>query len=108
MEKLQLNNFTLVGHSTGGAISIRYMSRYKGFGVSKLVLVDAAVPVGFTQETAHQLLDQALNDRPKMIRDVSDTFFFQYVTKPFSDWFFHFRITSSRVVYSSHHYDIKR
>lgn len=89
VKKLQLNHFTLVGHSTGGAIAIRYMSRYKGFGVSKLVLVDAAAPVGFTPETAHQLLEEALNDRPKMIRDVSETFFFQYITKPFSDWFFH-------------------
>ena len=41
---LQLDNFTLVGHSTGGAIAIRYMSRYNGYGVSKLVLIDAAAP----------------------------------------------------------------
>lgn len=87
VEKLQLDNFTLVGHSTGGAIATRYMSRYKGHGVSKLVLVDAAVPVGFTEETADRLLTQVLNDRPKMMQEVTDTFFFQYITKPFSDWF---------------------
>ncbi|MCY8271822.1 alpha/beta fold hydrolase [Bacillus sonorensis] len=85
---LQLNNVTLVGHSTGGAIAIRYMSRYNGYGVSKLVLVDAAAPVGFTKETADQLLQQALRDRPKMMRDVTDTFFFRYITESFSDWFF--------------------
>jgi non-heme chloroperoxidase len=84
---LQLNNFTLVGHSTGAAIAIRYMSRHNGFGISKLVLIDAAAPTGFTVETAKELLTETLNDRPKMMQDVTDTFFFQYITKPFSDWF---------------------
>ncbi|MDQ1909678.1 alpha/beta hydrolase [Paenibacillus sp. GD4] len=84
---LQLNDFTLAGHSTGGGIAIRYMSRYGGYGVSKLVLIDAAAPTGFTPETARQLLTEALNDRPKMMRTVTETFFFQYITAPFSDWF---------------------
>ncbi|AAU41117.1 alpha/beta hydrolase [Bacillus licheniformis] len=88
VEALQLNNFTLAGHSTGGAIALRYMSRYRGAGVSKLVLIDAAAPVGFTEETAAKLLQQASNDRPKMMREVTDTFFFQYITQPFSDCFF--------------------
>jgi len=85
---LQLENFTIVGHSMGGAISIRYMSRYNGYGVSKLVLVSAAAPTGFTAETANNFLKENLNDRPKMMQDVTDDFFFQYVTRPFSDWFF--------------------
>ncbi|MDE1367850.1 alpha/beta hydrolase [Bacillus licheniformis] len=88
VEALQLNNFTLAGHSTGGAIALRYMSRYRGAGVSKLVLIDAAAPVGFTEETAAKLLQQASNDRPKMMREVTDKFFFQYITQPFSDCFF--------------------
>jgi non-heme chloroperoxidase len=49
---LQLKNFTLVGHSTGGAIAIHYMARYNGYGVSKLVLIDAAAPIGFTEKAA--------------------------------------------------------
>ena len=85
---LQLDNFTLVGHSTGGAIAIRYMSRYNGYGVSKLVLIDAAAPTGFSTETANKLLKETLNDRPKMMQGVTDGFFFQYITSPFSDWFF--------------------
>lgn len=85
---LQLDNFTLLGHSTGGAIAIRYMARHQGYGVSKLVLIAAAAPTGFTKETAQKLLTEALNDRPKMIRGIIDTFFFQYITGPFSDWFF--------------------
>lgn len=87
VDTLQLNNFTLLGHSTGGSIAIRYMSRHNNLGVSKLVLVDAAAPIGFTTETANNFLKEALNDRPKMMQDVTDGFFFQYITKPFSDWF---------------------
>ncbi|MFE6170217.1 alpha/beta fold hydrolase [Viridibacillus arvi] len=88
VDVLELNDFTLVGHSTGGAIAIRYMSRFNGYGVSKLVLIDAAAPIGFTTETANKFLNETLNDRPKMIKEVTDTFFFQYITGPFSDWFF--------------------
>ena len=88
IDALQLENITLVGHSTGGAIAIRYMSRYHGHGVGKLVLVDAAAPTGFTAETASQFLVETANDRPKMLQNVTDTFFFQYITEPFSQWFF--------------------
>ncbi|MCD9025537.1 alpha/beta fold hydrolase [Cohnella silvisoli] len=85
---LRLDNFTLAGHSTGGAIAIRYMARYNGWGVSKLVLIDAAAPTGFTTETANKLIAETLNDRPKMLQGVTDMFFFQYITERFSDWFF--------------------
>ncbi|HWO96461.1 MAG TPA: alpha/beta hydrolase [Bacillus sp. (in: firmicutes)] len=85
---LQLDNFALAGHSTGGAIAIRYMSRYNGDGVSKLVLINAAAPTGFSTENANKLLKETLNDRPKMMQGVTDSFFFQYITRPFSDWFF--------------------
>ena len=44
VEKLCLKDICLVGHSTGGAIAIRYMARHKGFSVSKLVLCAAAAP----------------------------------------------------------------
>ncbi|WP_018923990.1 alpha/beta fold hydrolase [Salsuginibacillus kocurii] len=87
VETLRLDHFTLVGHSTGGAIAIRYMSRYNGFGVANLVLVDAAAPIGFSKSTAAQLLNETLNDRPKMMRGVTETFFFQYISEPFSNWF---------------------
>ena len=84
---LQLDDFALAGHSTGGAIAIRYISRHNGYGVSKLVLIDAAAPRGFSEDTANRLLTETLNDRPQMMQGVTDTFFFQYISKPFSDWF---------------------
>ena len=84
---LQLSGFTLAGHSAGGAIAIRYMTRHRGYGVSKLVLIDAAAPTGFTPETANRLLFETYNDRPKMMRGVAESFFFQDISQPFADWF---------------------
>lgn len=85
---LRLQRFALAGHSTGGAIAIRYAVRHNGYGLSQIILIDAAAPRGFTQETARQLLGETLNDRPNMLRGVIDQFFFQYISKPFADWFF--------------------
>lgn len=87
IQELQLDEFTLLGHSTGGAIAIRYISRYNDHGVSSLVLLDAAAPTGFTAETANNLLKETLNDRPKMMQGITDTFFFQYISPQFSEWF---------------------
>ncbi|MBB4826987.1 non-heme chloroperoxidase [Sporosarcina luteola] len=88
VEALQLESFVLVGHSTGGAIAVRYMSRHKGDRVSRLVLVDAAAPTGFTKPTAERYRALSLHDRPKLMQEVIDGFFFRYITAPFSDWFF--------------------
>lgn len=88
IQALQLNHITLVGHSTGGGIATHYVARYHGHRVSKLVLVDAAVPRGLAKEVADRLLTETLNDRPKMIHGVLDDFFFQYITRPFADFFF--------------------
>jgi non-heme chloroperoxidase len=88
IEALQLDNITLAGHSTGGAIAVHYVARYHGHRVSKLVLINAAVPKGLSKEMANRLLTETLNDRPQMIRGVIDSFFFQYITKPFADQFF--------------------
>lgn len=97
VESLKLQNFTLAGHSVGGAISIRYMARHNGYGVSKLVLMGAAAPsftkrpnfpYGLEKEDVSKLIQETYNDRPKMLQGFGDMFFFQYVTGPFSDWFF--------------------
>ena len=93
---LKLNDFILAGHSTGGAISIRYMYRHKGYGVSKLALFAAAAPslikrpnfpYGLDEEDVIKIIEGTYTDRPKMLRDFGDTFFFQKITEPFSDWF---------------------
>jgi non-heme chloroperoxidase len=97
VDALRLRNFTLAGHSVGGAISIRYMSRHNGYGVSKLALIAAAAPsftsspdfpYGLTKEEVSKIIQDTYNDRPKMLQGFGDMFFFQYVTGPFSQWFF--------------------
>ncbi|MET0787471.1 MAG: alpha/beta hydrolase, partial [Paenisporosarcina sp.] len=88
IEALQLKDITLAGHSTGGAISIRYMARYQGYGVAKLILIDAASPSSLQEEVANMFITQTLNDRPKMLQGLTDQFFFQYISGPFADWFF--------------------
>lgn len=97
VDALKLSDFTLAGHSTGGAIAIRYMARHKGEGVSKLALFAAAAPslikrpnfpYGLEKQDVLKIIQGTYTDRPKMLRDFGDIFFFQHITKPFSDWFF--------------------
>lgn len=97
VEALDLHDFTLGGHSTGGAIAIRYMARHNEYRVAKLALFAAAAPsliqrpyfpYGLAKEDVNKLIEGTYNDRPKMLQGFGDMFFFQHVTEPFSDWFF--------------------
>ncbi len=73
------------------------MARHKGYGVSKLVLISAAAPslikrknfpYGLDREEVVKIIEGTYNDRPKMLRDFGDIFFFKYISEPFSQWFF--------------------
>lgn len=97
VDALGLRHFTLVGHSTGGAIAIRYMARHRGYGVAKLVLVAAAAPslikrphfpYGLDEKTVREIIANTYHDRPQMLRQFGDMFFFQHTSQAFSDWFF--------------------
>lgn len=97
VEALKLQNFTLAGHSTGGAVAIRYMARHNEYGVSKLALFASAAPslirrpyfpYGIKEEDVNNIIRGTYNDRPNMLRDFGKKFFYQKVTEPFSDWFF--------------------
>lgn len=94
---LGLQNITLGGHSTGGAVAIRYMARHQGYGVSRLALFAAAAPsliqrpgfpYGTTREVIEQIIQATRQDRPQMLRDFGEMFFYHKVSQPFSDWFF--------------------
>jgi len=95
--ELNLQNFVLAGHSVGGAIAIRYMTRHNGYGVFKLALFAAAAPsftkrpnfpYGLTKEDVNKIIEDTYNDRTKMLKEFANKFFFQNVTEAFSDWFF--------------------
>lgn len=98
IKALGLNNITLIGHSTGGAIAIRYMARHFGYKISNLILAASAAPslvqrfdfpYGQKAEDIEQnFIQLTLRDRPKMLRDFGNIFFHNPVSNPFSDWFF--------------------
>lgn len=96
VKALGLKNFTLSGHSTGGAIAVKYMGRHKGEGVSKLALFAAAAPslikrpnfpYGIDESVVTNIIQETYADRPKMLSDFGDIFFFQHITEPFAQWF---------------------
>lgn len=98
IEALNLQNITLAGHSTGGAIAVRYMARHKENGVSKLALLAAAAPsvikrsyfpYGLQSEDVNKIIQGTFKDRPGMLREFGEMFFFQNITEPFSSWFLH-------------------
>jgi non-heme chloroperoxidase len=104
VEALGLQNFTLAGHSVGGAIVTRYMGRHNGYGVSKLALFGAAAPsltmrpgfpFGLAIKDVDALIQQIYVDRPKMLAEFTNMFFYQTLTKPFSDWFFQLGLEAS-------------
>lgn len=97
VDTLNLKNFTLAGHSMGGATAIRYMARYNGYGVEKLALFGAAAPsltirpdfpYGLPKEDVTKIIQATYINRPQMLRDVAPMFFYKPITQPLSDWFF--------------------
>ncbi len=97
VDALKLQNFILGGHSTGGAICIRYMSRHKGYGVSKLALFAAAAPslvqrpyfpYGLQKQAVINIIQGTYNDRPNMLRGFGNMIFYNPVSVPLSDWIF--------------------
>lgn len=97
VEALGLKSFTLAGHSVGGAIVTRYMSRHNGYGVSKLALFATAAPsfvekpnfpYGLKIDAVNAIIRDVYYDRPKMLSEFTEIFFHQKLSQPFSDWFF--------------------
>ena len=94
---LNLHNFTLLGHSTGGAICVRYMARHRAYGVSKLVLCAAAAPsliertyfpFGLKREAVVDIINGIHTDRPNTIKDFGKKVFFNPVSQAISEWIF--------------------
>lgn len=97
IDTMRLDNITLGGHSTGGAIAVRYMARHKGYGVGKLALFAAAAPsliqrpyfpYGLPAQTVIDIINNTYADRPGMLRDFGGMIFYHKVSQPLSDWIF--------------------
>ncbi|MFX3618858.1 MAG: alpha/beta fold hydrolase [Sporolactobacillus sp.] len=104
VEALQLQNIILAGHSTGGAIVIRYMARHNGYGVSKLALFAAAAPSliqrpyfqqGLPRQTVLDIIQGTYTDRPSMLKGFGNIIFHNYVTPALSDWIFQLGLQAS-------------
>ncbi len=92
---LNLTNFDLLGFSMGGAIVTRYMQLYRGYGVRKLCLCDAAVPsycksinnpYGQSIESTNKLINLGYNDRPALNEYFGSIFFYKQHSNPFKNW----------------------
>lgn len=97
IKTLKLRNFILGGFSMGGAIALRYMRMFNGFGVKKLMLFAAAAPIwtkrddfpyGIEIRTANDLIKQACANRPELAYFFSHEMLFASPhPQPVLDWF---------------------
>ena len=97
IQAMKLHDVLLLGHSTGGAICVRYMARHKGYRVSKLALCAAAAPsliqrpyfpYGLKKEDVLNIIQGVYKDRPSMLREFGGMIFYNPVTAALSDWIF--------------------
>ncbi|MDP4099300.1 alpha/beta hydrolase [Paenibacillus sp. P96] len=92
---LGLQRVRLVGFSIGGAIAIRYMNHHQGYGISQLILLDAAAPsltrrpdfpYGLLPSDVTKLIEQTYQDRPQMLYDFGQRFFASQISPSFREW----------------------
>jgi len=104
IEAMDLKNITLAGHSTGGAIAVRYMARHQAFGVSKLALFAAAAPSliqrpyfphGLPKQAVLDIIQGTYTNRPEMLRDFGNMIFHNFITPGISDWIFDLGLQAS-------------
>lgn len=84
LDKLDLKNAILGGHSMGGAISLHYTAKYNAAHLSKLVLFSAAAPVHtkrpdfpyplFTKENITRWVELNNNNRPALYDELAAKF----------------------------------
>ena len=84
INKLQLEDITLIGFSMGGGEVVRYFSRHAGKGVSKVVLIASVTPFrlktdtypdGVPQEKFDSTIEKIKQDRIGFLDDFGKTFF---------------------------------
>lgn len=106
VRQLCLRNFILVGFSMGGAIALRYMNCYSGFGVRKLILLSAAAPCfakrpncpyGKPMQEVNGLIDLAGTDRPQLCLNFSRQLFACPHSDAAVDWFRDIALSASGI-----------
>lgn len=96
IRQLGLRSFVLTGFSMGGAIVLRYMRLFRGYGVTKLILLAAAAPCwtkrpgfpyGLTTEYVDGLIELARTDRPKLCQNFKGQLFASPHSEAVENWF---------------------
>jgi non-heme chloroperoxidase len=95
IEKLELRNTALVGHSMGCGEIVRYVSRHGAGRVSKVVLIGPTLPFilktadnpdGIEEAQLEQLRAAWVKDLPKWIGDNARPFFVPETSQQMVDW----------------------
>lgn len=97
VKSMGLKKFILTGFSMGGAIVLRYMRLFCGYGVEKLILLAAAAPswtqregypYGLTRKYVDSLICLAETDRPQLACNFShEQLFAAPHREPVKQWF---------------------
>lgn len=104
VDALKLENIILGGHSTGGAIAVRYMARHQGHSVSKLALFAAAAPsliqrpyfpYGLPRQAVLDIIQGTYTNRPKMLEGFGDIILHNFTTPSLTDWIFQLGLSAS-------------
>ncbi|MEY8759030.1 alpha/beta fold hydrolase [Chryseobacterium tongliaoense] len=84
LDKLEIKDATLGGHSMGGAIALHYVAKYNSAHISKLALFSAAAPCHtkkadypypfFTKEDISKWIELNNTDRPALLAAVGEKF----------------------------------
>ena len=104
---LRLDRFVLAGFSMGGAVALRYMNRFQGYGVRQLILLSAAspcfvrsyeCPFGLDREDVNEMIEEAASDRPSFVRNFSHNQLFACCHSDAAlDWFEKIALSASGI-----------
>lgn len=99
-----LRSFVLAGFSMGGAVALRYMRRFRGYGVCRLLLLAAAAPCwtqrpgfpyGLPRSYVDGLIDLAATDRPQLAENFSHQLFASPQSRAAIAWFGEIALSAS-------------
>jgi len=92
IRKLEIRKAVACGFSMGGAVLARYMSRHRGTGICKIVMMGAACPSfphanGVSVPQVDLLIDAAYRDRPAMLEEFARKCFHNQPSGAYMKWF---------------------
>lgn len=103
---LKIKCFNLVGFSMGGAIALRYMRKFQGLGVKKLILLAAAAPCwtkregfpyGKTKQEVNELLCLSQIDRAQLCEEFKNMLFASPHSEFIKNWFKDIALSASGI-----------